>query len=157
MRLGLGAASLLAMTTMAYPVWGQAAFVAPSGSVVELRFGAVEASNQGVGRDPRLVALHKQFETLFPFSSYRLIREEKRRVVWGRRADFLLPGKNRYMIVIPREYRNGRVAMQVVVIEESRPVIDTVLALRNHGNLLVGGLRRPDGALILSIGASTVP
>jgi hypothetical protein len=61
------------------------------------------------------------------------------------------------VIVIPKEYKNQRVAMKVMVIEGARPIVDTALSLRNHATLLVGGPRQQDGVLILSIGADIVP
>lgn len=124
----------------------------PSFAAVEIRIGAVIASNSGRDFDPRLVALHKQFNALFAYTSYHLVKEERQRVAWGGKAGFDIPG-GRYVIVIPKEYKNDRVAMRVMVIEGARPIVDTALALKNHATLLVGGPRQPDGVLILSIGA----
>ena len=121
-------------------------------NAVEVRIGAVLANNSGEESDPRLVALHKQFDTLFPYSSYRLVKEERQRVPWGGKAGFDIPG-GRYVMVIPKEYKNERVSMKVMVIEGARPIVDTSLSLRNHATLLVGGPRQADGVLILSIGA----
>ncbi|GIW43821.1 MAG: hypothetical protein KatS3mg077_1103 [Candidatus Binatia bacterium] len=124
-------------------------------AVVEVRIGAVVASNSGRGFDPRLVALRQQFHNLFPYTSYQLVKEERKRVAWGSKASFDVPG-GRYVLVIPREYRSGRIAMKILVIEGARPIVDTSVALRNHGTLLVGGPRQANGVLILSIGADTV-
>lgn len=122
---------------------------------VEVRIGAVFASNSGRNFDPRLVALRQQFNSLFPYTSYQLVKEERRRVAWRGKASFDIPG-GRYVIVIPREYRSGRIAMKVLVLEGARPIVDTSLALRNHGTLLLGGPRHSNGVLILSIGADTI-
>ena len=119
---------------------------------VEVRIGAVLASNSGKEFDPRLVSLHRQFITLFPYSSYHLVKEERQQVPWGGKAGFVIPG-GRYVLVIPKEYKNDRVSMKVLVIEGARPIIDTALSLRNHATFLVGGPRQQDGVLILSIGA----
>ena len=121
---------------------------------IEIRIGAVIASNSGNDFDPRLVALRHQFNVLFPYTSYQLLKEERQRVAWGGRAGFDIPG-GRYVVVVPREYSNDRVSMKVMVIEGTRPIVDTVLTLRNHATLLVGGPRQHDGVLILSIGADT--
>ena len=125
-------------------------------SAVEIRIGAVLASNSGKEFDARLASLHRQFQTLFPYSSYRLVKEEQRQVAWGAKAGFDIPG-GRYVLVVPREFKNERISMKVMVIEGSRPIIDTVLSLRNHATFLIGGPRQPDGVLILSIGADVLP
>lgn len=119
---------------------------------VEVRIGAVFASNTEQSFDPRLATLRQQFDTLFPYTSYRLIKEERRTVSWGRQAGFDLPG-GRYLLVIPREYKEGRVSMKLMMVEGSRPLFDTVIGLRNQGTFLVGGPRHQDGVLIIAIGA----
>jgi hypothetical protein len=119
---------------------------------VEVRIGAVFASNTEQTFDQRLATLRRQFDTLFPYTSYRLIKEERRTVAWGRQAGFDLPG-GRYLLVIPREYKDGRISMKLMLVEGSRPLFDTVVGLRNQGTFLVGGPRHQDGVLIIAIGA----
>jgi len=122
---------------------------------VEIRIGAVLASNSGQEFDQRLASLHRQFNTLFPYSSYRLVKEERHRVPWGGKVGFDIPG-GRYVLVIPKEFKNDRVSMKVMLIEGARPIVDTALSLRNHATFLVGGPRQAEGVLILSIGADTL-
>jgi hypothetical protein len=121
-------------------------------NAVEVRIGAVLASNSGQDFDPRLVSMRRQFSVLFPYSSYRLVKEAHQRVPWGGRVGLDIPG-GRYLLVIPKEYKNDRVSMKVMLIEGARPIVDTALSLRDHATLLVGGPRDPGGVLILSIGA----
>jgi hypothetical protein len=128
----------------------------PARNAVEVRIGAVLASNSGKEFDPRLVALHQQFNTLFPYSSYRLVKEARQRVPWGGKVGFDIPG-GRYVLVVPKEFKNDRVSMKVMLIEGARPIVDTALSLRNHATFLVGGPRQAEGVLILSIGADTLP
>jgi hypothetical protein len=124
-------------------------------NAVEIRIGAVLASNSGKEFDARLASLHRQFNTLFPYSSYRLVKEERQQVAWGGKAGFDIPG-GRYVLVVPREFKDDRISMKVMVIEGARPIIDTVISMRNHATFLIGGPRQPDGVLILSIGADTL-
>lgn len=138
--------------------WGQdspGSLTSPVINAVEIRIGAVLASNSGIEFDSRLASLHRQFNILFPYSSYRLVKEEHRQVPWGGKAGFDVPG-GRYVLVVPREFKNERISMKVMVIEGARPIIDTVLSLRNHATFLIGGPRQADGVLILSIGADTL-
>jgi hypothetical protein len=105
--------------------------------------------------DSRLASLRRQFKSLFPYSSYRLLKEERRRVDWRSEAEFDLPG-GRYLLVIPREYKDGRVSLNLMLVQGTRPLVNTVLALRNHGTFLVGGPHHEDGVLIIAIGAGIV-
>lgn len=124
-------------------------------AAVEVRIGAVLASNQGNEFDHRLASMRRQLDNLFSYTSYRLVKEQRKRVSWGSNAGFDVPG-GPYVLVIPREYKNDRVFMKVVVIENSKPIVDTLLALRDQGTFLVGGRRHSEGVLILSIGAEPV-
>lgn len=122
---------------------------------VEIRIGAVLASSSGTNFDNRLASLRRQFDSLLPYSSYRLIQEERRRIAWQRDAEFRLPGR-RYLIVMPREYKNGRVALNVMLVQGARTLVNTAVALRNNGTFLVGGPHHKDGVLIIVIGASKI-
>jgi hypothetical protein len=127
----------------------------PAANAVEVRIGAVLASNSGKEFDARLASLHHQFNALFPYSSYRLVKEERQQVPWGAKVGFDIPG-GRYLLVIPKGCKNNRVSMKVMIIEGSRPIVDTALSLRNHGTFLVGGPHGNQGVLILSIGADAL-
>ena len=129
---------------------------APKTGAVEVRIGAVLASNQGNEFDHRLTAMRRQLDNLFSYSSYRLVKEQSKRVAWGSNAGFDVPG-GPYVLVIPREYKNDRVFMKVVIIENSKPIVDTLLALRHQGTFVVGGRRHSEGVLILTIAAEPVP
>ncbi len=124
-------------------------------NAVEVHIGAVLASNSGQEFDQRLAAMHRQFQVLFPYSSYRLVKEQRQQVPWGGKVGFDIPG-GRYVLVIPKEFKNDRVLMKVMVIEGARSIVDTALSLRDHATFLVGGPRDPNGVLILSIGADTL-
>jgi hypothetical protein len=148
--LGMQAATIAADDT------APSATTSPVVNAVEVRIGAVLASNSGNEFDARLASLQRQFDTLFRYTSYRLVKEERQQVPWGGKVAFDIPG-GRYLLVIPREFKNERISMKVMLIEGSRPVVDTALSLRNHATFLVGGPQQHEGVLILSIGADTLP
>src|SRR5262249_31679856 len=123
---------------------------------VEVRIDTILASNAGKAFDPALASLRQPFVGLFPYSSYRLLQGEQRRVAWRREAEFLIPG-GRYLVVVPRGYKDGRVQLNVMLIQGSRPLVNTVLALKNHGVFLVAGPHYKEGVLVIAIGAGTGP
>lgn len=122
----------------------------------ELSIGAVVASNTGREFDTRLAFIQKPLNSLFPYTSYRLLKKETRNVQWGGPAAFDLPG-GRYVVIVPREFKDGRISLKVLVIDGSRPLVDTTLALRNEGTFLVGGPRHDSGVLLIAIGARPAP
>lgn len=125
-----------------------------AGGTVEVSIGSVLATDVGQEFDVRLTAMKPQFESLFRYSSYRLMKQERRAVEWGASASFDIPG-GRSLVVAPKELRDSKVSMKVMLLEGGRPLIDTSVALRNHGVLLLGGPRQQEGVLIIAVGAET--
>ena len=132
--------------------WSMAVSLAHAGAV-ELTVGSVLATDAGQEFDNRLVAMKPQFESLFRYSSYRLMKQETRALAWGEGASFDIPG-GRYLVVAPQELRDSKVAMKIMLLEGGRPLVDTSVALRNRGVLLLGGPKQQEGVLIISIGAN---
>jgi hypothetical protein len=120
---------------------------------VALRVRTVLATDTGSDFDDRLDQYRQQLTGLFRYSSYRLVKEEERRCIWGSPNSFEIPG-GRYLQVLPIGYKNERVKLKVILIESgAAPPLDTDFSLPNHGNIWVGGPKHPDGVLLISIGA----
>lgn len=124
-------------------------------AAVEVTVGAIIANNSSEWLDHRVTAMHPRFPTLFPYSSFRLLGEQRQSVPWGGTVRLDISG-TRYVIVVPRGIKNKRVSMRVRLIDKTRSVLDTTIGLQDHGTLLVGGPRETDGVLILAIGAATL-
>ncbi len=131
-----------------------AAVMARAGGTVDVTIGSVLATDVGQEFDIRLASMKPQFESLFRYSSYRLMKQERRAVSWGAGASFDIPG-GRYLVVAPQELRDSKISMKVMLLEGGRPLIDTSVALRNHGVLLLGGPKEQEGVLIIAIGAES--
>ena len=121
---------------------------------VEVRIDTVLAGNADKVFDPALRPLKEPFRALFPFSSYRLVQGERRLAVWRREEQFMLPGQ-RYLVIIPRGVQGDRVSLSVMLMQGSRPLVNTMLSLKNNGTFLVAGPRYDGGVLIFAIGART--
>jgi hypothetical protein len=125
-----------------------------AGETVELRIETVLASNASPYFDARLEDIRRQLG-VFRYKSYRLVQEERRRVGWGSQVDFSLPG-GRILQVVPKQFADDRIALQVMIMEGASPtpLMNTALSIKNHGTLFFGGRRHQDGTLIIRIGAT---
>lgn len=122
---------------------------------VGVSVGTVLATDGGQQEfDSRLIAMKPQFDSLFRYSSYRLMKQERRTLDWGQGASFDIPG-GRYLVIAPKELRDSKVSMQVMLLEGGRPLVDTSVALRDRGVLLLGGPKQQEGVLIIVISADT--
>ncbi len=118
---------------------------------VELKIGTILASNSSDDFDPKLGKMKNQLEVI-KFRSYRLIKEESKKVPWQNSAVFEIPGGHS-LVVTPQELRNKRLLVKVSLLAGGGPLLDTTVSLRNRGNFLLGGPAYEGGVLILSISA----
>jgi len=125
-----------------------------AGDRVIIQMGTVRATNTREYFDAQLASMRRQFQNLFRFTSYQLLKEENRSVGWGDLAGFDVPG-GRYLQVVPKSESNDRVSLNVRLLQDSRLLINTDFTLRNQGTILVGGPRDEEGVLIIWIGART--
>ncbi len=120
---------------------------------VELRIGTILASNASDDFDPQLARMKNQLEVI-KFRSYRLIKQENKKVPWQSNAVFEIPGGHS-LVVTPQEFRNKRLFVKVRLLGGEAPLLDTTVSLRNRGNFLLGGPAYEGGVLIVSISAMT--
>ncbi len=113
----------------------------------------IMASNHGVAnlKGADTAGLRESLR-LFPYSSYRLIQHEVRPVSMARMVEFPVPGE-RQLLVQPMEFKNGRVSLQVMLMQGRKILVNTALKLRDGGEFVVAGPQHEKGVLFLAIGA----
>lgn len=129
---------------------GAAAAAAPGSVAVDI--GVVAASNEGTSIDPALSALRTKLQSMFNYSSYKMLDRMKRTLAVGEAGDFTLPG-GRSMRVTPVPAPDKKVRLAVQITEGGRSLLTTTLGLSRGGMVLVGGLPNPSGVMILMISA----
>ena len=114
--------------------------------------GVVLASSDGTTMDPELSSIRSQLQSMFTYSSYRMVDRQKRTLNVGETGDFGLPG-NRSMRVTPVPSEGIKVRLAVQIMEGSSNLLTTTLGLKRGGMVLVGGPSYQKGVLILIISA----
>ncbi len=122
------------------------------GPPVSVDVGVVVASNEGSTIDPELSSIRNQLQSMFTYSSYRMVDRLKRTLSEGETGDFGLPG-NRSMKVTPVPAKGDKVRLAVQIMEGERNLLTTTLGLSRGGMVLVGGPSYQSGVLILIISA----
>ena len=132
-----------------------ASSAASADDTINLRVETVLATDTAQEFDIRLTGMRSQL-LAFRYSAYRLVQEERRKVGFGKQANFSLPG-GRFLQVVPKEYANEKIALHVMLMEGTSPspLMSTLLSIPNRGMLFVGGRKHQGGTLIIRIGAST--
>jgi len=120
--------------------------------IVQVKIGAILASNKGDEFDARLAPLEKQLK-LMKYRSYRLLKEESQKVQRKGNATFDIPG-GRSLVVTPQESGTKQLALRVHLQQGGKPLTDTTVRLDSGGNFLLGGYPHEGGALVISISAT---
>ncbi|MET0586180.1 MAG: hypothetical protein ABW099_14975 [Candidatus Binatia bacterium] len=119
---------------------------------IEVRIGAILASNQNDEFDARLKGLEKQLRVL-KYRSYRLLTDKSENIPRNGNKVFEIPG-GRSLMVTPQEFQDNRIALQVRLTDGKKPLLDTTVRIANKGNFILGGPPHEGGVLVLSISAT---
>jgi hypothetical protein len=120
--------------------------------IVLLHVDEVIAADTGEGIDERLLPMGLRLQSIFRYTTYRLVSSQVGRTECGSAAAFTLPG-GWIVHVEPNAVSDNMIAMELMLFQGARPMMTTDLRLRNHGTLIVGGPRYQQGMLIIPIGA----
>jgi hypothetical protein len=123
--------------------------------VILLHVDEVIAADTGEGIDERLLPMGGRLESLFRYTTYRLISHQVGRTECGGRAAFTLPG-GWIVHLEPSAVRDDMIAMELMLFQGARPMMTTDVRMRNHGMLIIGGPHYQQGMLIIPIGADAL-
>lgn len=126
--------------------------VASPDAPVAIDVGVVLASHEGTTMDPALSSIRNKLQSMFNYSSYRMVDRLNRTLSVGETGEFGLPG-NRSMRVTPVPAKGNKVRLAVQIMEGERNLLSTTLGLKRGGMVLVGGPSYQKGVLILIISA----
>jgi hypothetical protein len=106
--------------------------------------------------DPRLKDLRLKLRSSVGYKSYQFVDKERRRVAWRSTEAFALPGE-RSLLLLPKTIDDqGRILMQVRLLEGRKRLIDTNVRLIDRGSMVFGlgkDARTGDGALLIVLKA----
>lgn len=142
----LPAIAFLTLALLAQPV------MASPDAPVAVDVGVVVASNEGSTMDPALSSIRDKLQSMFNYSSYRMIDRLERSLPVGETGNFALPG-NFSMRATPIPSKGNKVRLAVQIMEGNKNLLSTTLGLSRGGMVLVGGPSYQKGVLILIISA----
>ena len=129
-----------------------APFPSEAANTVSVEVGAVYASNEGRSVDSALGTIRGKLQSMFNYTSYRMLDRKRRSLAIGEAGDFELPG-GRMMRATPLSSERNKVRLSIRISDGSRNLLTTTLGLSRGGMVLVGGPSHQAGVLILIISA----
>jgi hypothetical protein len=103
--------------------------------------------------DPQLKQHIGELQSMFNYTSYRLLGSEQLNLRTGQSGMVSLPG-NRRLKITPNKISGKRAEIALQMMKQKRTVFQTQIQLLNRGTLFVGGPKYQDGNLIFKISSS---
>jgi hypothetical protein len=117
---------------------------------VDIVVKTILASQESNYLDPRLAVLVEELQSVFRYSSYRLLSEDSKSLGMGETGEVSLPGK-RLLKITAMQVTGDRVELQLVILKKQKEIFQTVVQLLNQSSLTVGGPEYEDGYLLFNI------
>lgn len=118
---------------------------------VDVEVAVVLASNGAPAVDPDLSAWAPKLRQMFKYTTYRLIGRQKK-AVGDEPVDFPLAG-GKVLKASQSPSKDGKIRLAVQVLDGSKNLLSTSLAMPKGGNVLLAGPSHQDGVLILILSA----
>jgi len=115
-----------------------------------IRVEAILAARQDAFVDPQLIHHIEALQSLFNFTSYRLLSSDHVDLSLGRSQTLTLPGNRRLKITL-QNIRGKRADLALEMMKERLMVFNTRIQLLNKGSLFIGGPEYNAGNLIIRI------
>jgi len=100
--------------------------------------------------DPSLSDLAKELQSVFRYSSYRLLGQDSMSLSLDQTGTASLPG-GRSLKITPLETKEDRVTLRLEIIKDGRQIFQTQARLLNRSSITVGGPKYQGGYLLFNI------
>jgi len=120
---------------------------------VQTRLRVIEASNVGGVIDPSLKDLHGQLGSLFRYTSYRLLRDERLNLSSNQPASVPIH-EGRSIEITQVGLQANRVELRVRIRRDGADLLNTQVRLSPGRTVLIGGPKHGEGVVILALSAN---
>ena len=122
-------------------------------SSVKIDVKTILASQEDNFIDSKLKGLTRELQSVFRYSSYRLLGQNRTNLNEAKSGTVSLPG-DRKMTIILKGISGNRATLDLAISSGSRQVFQTVIQLLNGKSVTVGGPQHQGGYLLFNISVS---
>jgi len=113
----------------------------------------IHASTGSKHVDPNLKKIIPELRSVFKYTSYRLLKDQRMNLRFNQKGRVTLPGE-RTLVVIPSDMDGKRIRYQINIHENNHPIFQTQVLLKNNCSITIGGPQFNDGVLLFNISGS---
>ena len=119
-------------------------------SLFRTRVRVIQADTGPAHVDPGLDDLTRELQTVFKYTSYRLIKTQDMDLKKDQEGRVALPG-NRDIVLSPSGMEGSRISYQIRIDRNNQAIFQTRVALQNDKSITIGGPKNQNGVLLLNI------
>lgn len=124
--------------------------MAGADTAINISVKTVLASQSSQFHDPQLADLIEELQSVFRYTSYRLLTHDRISLRIGKTGTINLPGR-RILEITPQGISDNRAELQLTIAKEKQLVFKTTIKLLNRSSITVGGPRDKEGYLLINI------
>ncbi len=113
----------------------------------------IHASTSSNQIDANLKNISSELQSVFKYTSYRLLNEKSMSLKIDQKGQVDLPGK-RTLTLVPLKIDSKGIQYQINIQKDKREIFQTNAKIRNNRSLTIGGPQFKEGVLIFNISGS---
>ena len=113
----------------------------------------IHASTGSKHVDPSLKEIIPELKSVFKYTSYRLLKNQRLNLHFNQKGRVNLPGK-RTLVVMPSDMEGKRIRYQITIRKNNHPIFQTRVLLKNNSSITIGGPQFNNGYLLFNISGS---
>ena len=113
----------------------------------------IRASTGPAYVDPALTDLSREVKSVFRYTEYRLVQQQRMDLRQNQDGRISLPG-GRALVVRPTGVQGNRLTYKIQILKKQRPLFQTQVLLKNNHSITIGGPRVKKGVLLINISGS---
>ncbi len=126
---------------------------AAAGASVLTEVKVIHASKSSNQVDPGLTPIISELESVFRYTSYKLVSSKTMNLEFNQKGQMGLPGR-RTLILTPLGADGRRISYQINILKENRSIFQTRILLKNNSSVTIGGPQFNQGVILLNIRGS---
>jgi hypothetical protein len=100
--------------------------------------------------DSRLKPILHELKSVFKYTSYKLLKEQRFDLHFNQEGRVSLPG-NRTLLVLPSDTDGNRIGYHITIQKNNHFIFQTQVLLKNNSSITIGGPELDSGALLINI------
>jgi hypothetical protein len=113
----------------------------------------IHASTGSNQIDPSLAGIIPELKSVFKYTSYRLLNDQRFNLQFNQEGRVNLPGE-RMLSVMPTNMDGKRIRYQINIQKNNHSIFQTQVLLKNSSSITIGGPQLNDGVLLINISGS---